>query len=399
MNEFVIVFWSISEWDKMGRRPMIRALAKNLEGIANILYIDTPFSPVATFLSNRERYNRIKNKPSLDKISRNLYIFRPKGLLNTFIINMLGIQNIYWKKIGEKIKKILLALEWNYNKKLSWINYPYQISQLGILDESLMIYECYDEYRSFSQDKSRNEWMSDLEDKLLKKVDIVFTTSGPLYDSRKERHSNVFLTPNGVEFNLFNKVKTNVEILNDMSHITHPIIGYIGRVRNWLDFELLKYISEKQPDWSIVFIGPCSTDEREVREFISKTKSNIFFIGEKKHKYIPRYLNIIDVCILPFKTNDLCNSINPLKLWEYLAVGKPVVSSKLNSLEIFSDVIFLEDTKENFVDCIENILQNLNSGYVKKRLDSGVELAKEHSWKTITKEIADILTAESHKIQ
>ena len=86
-------------------------------------------------------------------------------------------------------------------------------------------------------------------------------------------------------------------------------------------------------------------------------------------------------------------------MWEYLAVGKPVVSSKLNSLEIFSDVIFLEDTKENFVDCIENILQNLNSGYVKKRLDSGVELAKEHSWKTITKEIADILTAESHKIQ
>ena len=399
MNEFVIVFWSVSEWDKMGRRPMIRALAKNLKGIANILYVDTPFSPVTTFLSNRERYNRINKKSSLDKISRNLYIFRPKGLLNTFIINKLGIQNIYWKKMGERIKKVLLELEWSDCKKLSWINYPYQISQLGVLDESLMIYECYDEYRSFSQDKKKNQWMSDLEDKLLKKVDIVFTTSGPLYESRKKLHSNVFLTPNGVEFNLFNKVKSNVEVLNDMAHIPYPIIGYIGRVRNWLDFELLKYISEKQPNWSIVFIGPCSTDEREVREFISNTKSNIFFIGEKKHKYIPRYLNIIDVCILPFKTNDLCNAVNPLKLWEYLAVGKPVVSSKLNSLEIFSNVIFLEDTKEDFVNRIDNILNNINNGYIRKRLDSGVELAKKHSWKTITKEIADILTAESHKIQ
>ena len=399
MNEFVIVFWSVSEWDKMGRRPMIRALAKNLKGIANILYVDTPFSPVTTFLSNRERYNRINKKSSLDKISRNLYIFRPKGLLNSFMINKLGIQNIYWKKMGERIKKVLLELEWSDCKKLSWINYPYQISQLGVLDESLMIYECYDEYRSFSQDKKKNQWMSDLEDKLLKKVDIVFTTSGPLYESRKKLHSNVFLTPNGVEFNLFNKVKSNVEVLNDMAHIPYPIIGYIGRVRNWLDFELLKYISEKQPNWSIVFIGPCSTDEREVREFISNTKSNIFFIGEKKHKYIPRYLNIIDVCILPFKTNDLCNAVNPLKLWEYLAVGKPVVSSKLNSLEAFSNVIFLEDTKEDFVNRIDNILNNINNGYIRKRLDSGVELAKKHSWKTITKEIADILTAESHKIQ
>ena len=330
MNEFVIVFWSISEWDRMGRRPMIRALAKNLEGIANILYVDTPFSPIVSFLSNRERYNRINNKSSLEKISRNLYIFRPKGLLNSFMINKLGIQNIYWKKMGERIKKVLLELEWSDCKRLSWINYPYQISQLGVLDESLMIYECYDEYRSFSQDKKKNKWMSNLEDKLLKKVDIVFTTSGPLYESRKKLHSNVFLTPNGVEFNLFNKVKSNVEVLNDMAYIPYPIIGYIGRVRNWLDFELLKYLSGKQPNWSIVFIGPCSTDEGEVREFISKTKSNIFFIDEKKHKYIPRYLNIVDVCILPFKTNDLCNAVNPLKLWEYLAVGKPVVSSKLN---------------------------------------------------------------------
>ena len=235
-------------------------------------------------------------------------------------------------------------------------------------------------------------------DKLLKKVDIVFTTSGPLYESRKKLHSNVFLTPNGVEFNLFNKVKSNVEVLNDMAYIPYPIIGYIGRVRNWLDFELLKYLSGKQPNWSIVFIGPCSTDEGEVREFISKTKSNIFFIDEKKHKYIPRYLNIVDVCILPFKANNLCNSINPLKLGEYLAVGKPVVSSKLNSLEAFSNVIFLEDTKEDFVNRIDNILNNINNGYIRKRLDSGVELAKKHSWKTITKEIADILTAESHKI-
>ena len=114
---------------------------------------------------------------------------------------------------------------------------------------------------------------------------------------------------------------------------------------------------------------------------------------------MPRYLNIIDVCILPFKTNDLCNAVNPLKLWEYLAVGKPVVSSKLNSLEAFSNVIFLEDTKEDFVNRIDNILNNINNGYIRKRLDSGVELAKKHSWKTITKEIADILTAESHKIQ
>jgi len=389
MNEFVIVFWSISEWDKMGRRPMIRALAKNLEGIANILYIDTPFSPVTTFLSNRERYNRINKKSSLEKISQNLYRFTPNGLLNEYAIKKLRIQKIYYKALEREINRIIQTLGWNGSQKISWVNYPSQINQVGVVNESLVVYECYDEYRSFSQDKKKNQRMSDLEDKLLKKVDIVFTTSHPLYNSRKELHPNVFLTPNGVNFTLFNKTSDSGKIIEDIDCITHPIIGFIGNITPFINLDIFRLLAEKHPDWSLVLIGPYDKRSNEVKKFMYKIKSrdNIFYLGSKPFEELHLYLNSFDVAINPFKINNFTNAINPLKIWEYMACGKPTVSTAIKPVKKYKDIIYVVDNKLEFTSMVENVLKDEDP----KRIKKGIELASCHSWENITSKIVEII--------
>jgi glycosyltransferase involved in cell wall biosynthesis len=171
-----------------------------------------------------------------------------------------------------------------------------------------------------------------------------------------------------------------------MIGIRRPILGYIGTVGEWVDFDILRDLARARPDWSIVIIGP-STSKRF--SSIMKSCYNIHWLGEKEYQVLPTYLRGFDVCLIPFKVNEFTQRIYPTKLHQYLAGGKPVVSSPLPDLEPFSSwVEFYSDAKELEMK-IEKSLKEDSGQKVSERK----RVAGENTWDRRVKSMIEIFNS------
>ncbi|MDP2960069.1 MAG: glycosyltransferase [candidate division Zixibacteria bacterium] len=286
----------------------------------------------------------------------------------------------YFKnRLARKINQMILTLSLNYflsrkkaQSRVLWAACPTAEGLIGRLKEEKSIYYCADEYSEFSGYSKK--LVKELEESLLKKADLVLVVSDKLYQTKKEYNPNIFLIPHGVEFNHFSKYNlTSMELPSDLKKIGKPVIGYYGLIRDWIDFELLQKISQRK-DWSLVLIGPVSTDISSVQG-----KENIYFLGPKDYKELPFYLKGFDVCIIPYKLTEVTINARPLKLFEYMASGKPIVSTPLPSVLPYQEVVRIGSAHEEFVEQIERSLQEKDEFFSKKRMD----LAQQNSWENL----------------
>jgi glycosyltransferase involved in cell wall biosynthesis len=297
----------------------------------------------------------------------NIFVYSPLVLpyfknrlarkLNQFILTF-GLKRFLARK---KALRIIL-----------WAACPAAEGLVGRLGEEKSIYYCADEYSEFTG--YSKTLVKKLEEDLLRKVDLILVVSDKLYRTKKKLNPNIFLIPHGVEFEHFSKYNlTSVELPSDIKDIGKPVIGYYGLIRDWIDFELLQKISEKK-DWSLVLIGPVNTDINSIQG-----KENVHFLGPKDYGDLPLYLRGFDVCIIPYKLLEVTINARPLKLFEYLASGKPVVSTPLPSVLPYKGAVRIGATCEEFVEQIEKSLQEKDESLKKKRVD----LARENSWENL----------------
>jgi glycosyltransferase involved in cell wall biosynthesis len=195
-----------------------------------------------------------------------------------------------------------------------------------------VIYDCIDDKLAFS---NVPKWMKIYLDILIEKSHLIFVTSSNLYRKIAEkRKDNVYLIGNGVDVALFKKAMTDIATPEDVKEVKKPIVGYIGAIDEWLDFDLIKTIATVYHDILIVLLGPVLPKAKKEVNVLEKF-NNIFFVGKKSYDMLPEYLKAFDVCIIPFKINKLTVSANPVKLYEYLASGKNVVSTALPERKIY----------------------------------------------------------------
>ncbi|MDH4223030.1 MAG: glycosyltransferase, partial [candidate division Zixibacteria bacterium] len=303
----------------------------------------------------------------INEVEPNIYIYSP--------VVLPFFQNSLARKINQIIVTFTLKY-FLYRKKarvdLLWVACPSAESIVGWLNERKSIYYCADEYSQFSG--YSKVLVKELEEKVLKKVDSVLVVSEKLYQSKKELNSNIFLIPHGVEFNHFSKYNLSpVDLPPELNKIKKPVIGYYGLIRDWIDFELLKEISHRK-DWSLVLIGPVNTDTSIIRGL-----DNVHLLGPKDYKSLPLYLQGFDVCIIPYKLMEVTINARPLKLFEYMASGKPVVSTPLPAVLPYKEVVGIGYTNAGFVKQIEKSLEEKDNMFVQKRVD----LARENSWENL----------------
>jgi glycosyltransferase involved in cell wall biosynthesis len=260
------------------------------------------------------------------------------------------------------MKKTMHRLE--MRQPILYIWYPSLVDVVGHLDESLIVYHCYDEYASFTdQTKAEAAEIIEQEERLLRRADIVFASSEELGERKRRFNSNTHVVRNAVDYPLFAAARSpTTKVPEDLREIPGPIIGCVSAVTHYVDVDLLHKVFAKRSDWSFVFIGNPETPSSEQGRLWTAFKKlpNVHFLGRRELHELPSYLRGFDVCAMPYLITDNVLACDPLKMYEYLASGKPVVSMPLPLISDLKAVISFARDAAEWGAAIENAL-NENS--------------------------------------
>jgi UDP-galactopyranose mutase len=207
-----------------------------------------------------------------------------------------------------------------------WYYTPMAVSFTEHLQPQTIVYDCMDELSMF---KNAPPQLIKNEAKLFEKADVVFTGGQSLYEAKRHQNPNVWAFPSSIDTAHFNKArKITADETEDQKAIPRPRLGYAGVIDERIDIQLLGEIAEKRPGWQIVMIGPVvKIDEADLPR-----PGNIHYLGMKDYKELPTYIAGWDVALMPFALNDSTRFISPTKTPEYLAAGKPVVSTAIRDV-------------------------------------------------------------------
>jgi len=211
-----------------------------------------------------------------------------------------------------------------------------------------VVYDCMDEHTGFG---THGAGTAEDERRLLDESDLVLVTSRPLLDRVRKVRPDALQLPNAADAQRFAHLPARSA--SPLAKLARPVVGYYGAIAAWFDAEAIALAARRHPDWSFVLVGDTKGAALESLE----GRSNVHLPGEVPYADLPGYLAAFDVCTIPFQRTPLTEATNPVKLYEYLATGKPVVARRLPELEPFSDVIALHDTAEEFVDALERAVK------------------------------------------
>jgi len=278
----------------------------------------------------------------------------------------------------------MFMVSMNIKTYVTWYYTPLSYAFSLHLKPALLVYDCMDELSSF---KFAAPELKDWEQKLFAKADVVFTGGMHLYEAKKKFHSNIYGVPSGIDIKHFIQARKFTKDPIDQSSIPHPRIGFYGVVDERFNIELLRSVAEQRPDWHFVVIGPTA----KIDPASLPTNENIHFIGMRDYKELPGYLAGWDVAMMPFELNDATKYISPTKTPEFLAAGKPVVSTSIHDVvHPYADkkVVSIADTPGEFVAAIEQYL-TIERG--KSWLSEVDALLETMSWDDIWKRMNDLM--------
>ena len=191
-----------------------------------------------------------------------------------------------------------------------------------------------------------------------------------MFSEKSRLNSNCLRLPNGADFNHFHFPP--VEIPPGLKSPGRPLIGYYGAIADWFDTKLVSSLALARPGWDFVLIG--STLFADLGPL--KSLANLKLLGEMPYADLPQYLHAFDVAIIPFKRTPLTEATNPVKLFEYLSAGKPLVATDLSELHIYQDYVQLASTTQQWLETIEACLAEDSPQLGQKRMD----FARQNTW-------------------
>ena len=210
-------------------------------------------------------------------------------------------------------------------KPVHWFYTPMMLGIAECLPCSITVYDCMDELANFLHAPPQ---LRGLEQALIAKADLMFTGGRALYEAKREQHSNLHALPSAVDFDFFARARQHHEPPADQRQISAPRIGYCGVIDERVDLGLLDYLATRRPQWQFVMLGPVA----KIDLASLPRHPNIHYLGAKSYDELPVYLSGWDVALLPFALNDATRYISPTKTPEYLAAGRPVVSTAIRDV-------------------------------------------------------------------
>lgn len=268
-----------------------------------------------------------------------------------------------------------------------WYYTPMAVPFTGHLSSSAIVYDCMDELSAF---KGAHPQLQAREARLFNLADLVFTGGRSLYEAKQHQHSDVHAFPSSIDAAHFAQARNLIEEPPDQADIPHPRLGFYGVIDERMDLDLLDGIAQARPDWHLVIIGPVV----KIDPTMLPNHPNIHYLGSKSYQELPSYLAGWDVALLPFARNESTRFISPTKTPEYLAAGKPVVSTSIRDVvRPYGEekLVHIADTVPEFVAAIEKALdQNLTNSEWLSRVDAYLS---QTSWDLTWQAMNDLIEA------
>lgn len=374
-QEAVLVYLSPVEWFALRQRP--HHLAEQMAyTFSNVYYVQ----PSGLRCIKLRDFNRVKGWLQHKIFSKNTNLDQQVGPCNLSLVAPWFIPFNGYRSI-DRLNSIILknTLDSLIHRELKiylWVSapFPYLPHLLSTMKNKItLVYDQIDDYRLFHPNADH---LFDIESQLLKQADMVFTSSIKLKSRAREiRHKKaLFLLPNGADIKHWRGHDTDKAYPLKINTNNLPVIGYFGCVSDWLDENLIFEIALRKHQWQFVFIGPIIRPEIITRIHSLK---NIHFFGEIAYSRLPSIARNFDVCWIPFKDNSLTHTINPVKVYEYLAMGKQVLAPAFPDLAVLKPCVVTAKGVCQYINRLESMLESKDNLDI---INSCIALAENFSW-------------------
>ena len=383
-----IVLFGLFRWDGPYSSISI-AMAKEFARNNRVFYISHPYTYGDKFKGQLPKTIKNKGQWTHRQEHERLHIVQPPLGLPINWLSPGPIYNALRYLNDRRFKNCLQQLINQFNiKQYLFINCfdPFYGRLLPTPAPLAHIYQCVDD---ISQSDYTAKHGTRLEDQAIQNADLTLVTSSELYRLKKHLTPNIHILNNAADTRIFNQaVQQSFDCPEDLRDLRQPLIGYIGNLDALrVDYSLLKKIAQQHPAKTLVLVGPINNDE--YRRIGLDQLPNVRFTGGKPIEHLPAYLQHFDCTLIPFHCNTLTKSIYPLKINEYLAAGKAVVSTAFSEdISSFKPYIYLADSHASFIHYIDHAIQANSEAQIKERM----AVAQRNTWEARIEQFWQILT-------
>jgi len=347
-----VLIWGVIDWYLRFQRPQQLAM-----GFANaghrVIYISSEllYAPTPSFV--------------VEKIGGEGQVFQ----VHLMVPNPVAIySNLPCDNLVHALRlaSALMLEQLGAPSALSIVQHPFWLDVAQYIPLSALIYDCMDHHAGF---ENTAEMIILEECRLMQQAQLMVVTSSWLEGMARQKNENVAVIRNAGDFSHFSQRPDS--IYRDLSG--RKILGYYGAIAEWFDIKLIRKVANRFSDCTILLIGSDTVGAQAALSDID----NIKFTGEVPYAKLPFYLYAFDVCLLPFKVIELTLATNPVKVYEYLGAGKPVVCVDLPEVQQFGDLVYAAASQEDFLDCCAKAMEEGNS---QSLIDARRKFASNQTW-------------------
>ena len=348
---------------------------------AEILYFDPSATIIAPLRDKTAKPLMTAWKQPGEKVKDNITVYRLPPVLPFFnkcrAINRVNQKNIA-KFVREKMK------EHGFDKPLLWVYSPVTVDCVDLIPHSGLVYDCVDRHSAYGG-LMNPALVDEMELELAAKTDMTFATAKSLAERLQKAQPEAKFIPNGANFERFVQAAQPQPVPEDLRDIPHPIFGFVGALQSCIEYDYLEAAAKARPDWSFVLIGK---EKPGVDLTALHAMPNVHFLGLKPNEQLPQYLAHFDACLNLFAKSDLSKDVSPLKFYEYLATGHPIVSTRQpDQILQYAPLIEIADSPEEFIAACEASLTDTAPERTKARIEAG----RACSWDSRVAQMCEIL--------
>ncbi|MDP9378591.1 MAG: glycosyltransferase [Chloroflexota bacterium] len=368
-NGLDLVCVSHLRWDFVWQRP--QHLMQRLSQSRKVLFIE---EPVAVGGDAEPELVVRQETPTIWVAT--LHVPYPEGKWIAFDSPW---QEAYERKVAAWVR------DWTDTAPVLWYYNPLPLGFIDALQPASVVYDVMDELRNFAVALPE---LVEREERLLSRADVVFTGGASIHRSKQPHNPNTHLFPSGVEVQHFLAAQEgSTPLPPDVAHLRKPRIGYYGVIDERLDLELIAALAGLRPEWEWLFIGSVlKIDESSLPE-----ASNIHYLGQREYTQLPAYLKAFDVAMMPFALNEATLYISPTKTLEYMAGGKPIVSTPVpDVVELYGEGVRIARNAEEFVaECEAALAENAHEAARRQAVYK--RLLAAHEWDDIAERMEELV--------